>query len=847
MGGLAISCGDNLPEVERVCAPTETDCDGACRRLPSDPANCGACGVACGVGQVCSAGTCESTCAAGTAACDGACLDLANDVDHCGACGTACRTDDGTASCIAGVCGIASCDAGFFANNGACVLCADACAAGQFESVACSTATDRACTTCAAIAGCSSVTCTSSTDAVCNTCEAGQYWSGTACEACTTDACPTGTYEAVACTATADRSCGACTAIAGCTAASCTTAADETCLACDAGLYLSGGACVACTPCGAGEFEATACTATADRTCEACTTDACPIGTYEAVACTATTDRSCAACTAIAGCPAASCTTAADETCLACDAGLYLSGGGCVACTSCGAGEFEATACTATADRTCEACTTDACPTGTYVAAACTATADRSCGACTAIAGCAAESCTTAADETCLACDAGRYLSGGACVACTPCGAGESEQTACTATADRTCAVLDCYTLRVGNPLVGNGVYVIDPDGAGGEPAFAAYCDMTSNGGGWTLLMKVNGALSTFTYQAALWTNTVSYQPDQVALDVVNETKSPGFATMPFTALRVGMFDATDGVTRWLEVPHADDSLFALFTGGFQALALGRDAWKGLLASPSLQYNCNREGFNVVSGGGTNTRIGIIGNQENNCDSPDSRIGIGTEGDFCGQNPSHAAGNEARCQSDAGDRATVAFGYVMVRNCPGGICDCGTLASCDALCVDTATDIENCGACATTCAAQPNALPTCVTGSCQVTCNPGFDECDLNAATGCETYVSRNDANCGACGNACTAGLTCRNSACLAPTALQIVNPNGALVEYLPRNWGGQSDSAEGSCSTDCTVHPTVGEYGVRVRSSTGFASGCDDVNRRGECYVTLPARVVVN
>jgi len=75
-------------------------------------------------------------------------------------------------------------------------------------------------------------------------------------------------------------------------------------------------------------------------------------------------------------------------------------------------------------------------------------------------------------------------------------------------------------------------------------------------------------------------------------------------------------------------------SLFSLIADGqYRATSLGRDTWKTLIGSQaSLQPKCNMEGFNAGCTDRVHykSRIGIFGNNEDNCKTCSSRIGFGT-------------------------------------------------------------------------------------------------------------------------------------------------------------------------------------------------------------------------
>merc|ERR1711975_94808 len=148
--------------------------------------------------------------------------------------------------------------------------------------------------------------------------------------------------------------------------------------------------------------------------------------------------------------------------------------------------------------------------------------------------------------------------------------------------------------------------------------------------------MIVNGASNTLHYGSAYWTNSATGDlgGGNSKTDLFFEKAKK--ATFTFR---------TGSQTRSISVDMGGKSLQQKFKAGASYTGLSLGTWRGLGGSKKFAYqnNCNRQGFDVTAAHGYKLRFGIIFNEQNNCNSPDTMIGVGMQsaakmsaGGYCG-------------------------------------------------------------------------------------------------------------------------------------------------------------------------------------------------------------------
>jgi hypothetical protein len=495
----------------------------------------------------------------------GSCACAAGTWDHDRIPSTPCQSCAAGAYCAGGNATPQACAAGTWDDDKSaatpCKVCGigEYCAGGAADAVPCAPGTEDA---------------DRNPATVCTSCKAGEYCAGGNAAAM---ACAAGTWDhdgnpATVCIARSDCAAGQYVTSVG------SATADRSCEACTAGTFSSATNALTCavwTVCDAGQFVAVAGTDTVDRGCVPCaegtfstgTNSAncaawavCSVGTYVTISGTPSTDRACAPCAAgtyssglnQSTCqPQGSCaagtvqtvpgSTTAPPVCSACNIGEYCAGGTapraacsaglwdhdadpateCVSKTTCVTGQFVQSEGTATINRTCTACTYGtfsvtanattcsawiACGPGQYVVASGGPTSDRTCADC-------ADG-TFSTDWNAATCNAWTTCIAGTYVSTTPSTARDRGCTSCpqdqyTALSNQSACISvqrDCQDILDTESSTPNGVYPVKPPQSG--VSFQVYCDMTH--GGWTQVFDQDVAVGNGYLSSTTWLDGVT-------------------------------------------------------------------------------------------------------------------------------------------------------------------------------------------------------------------------------------------------------------------------------------------------------------------------------------------------
>lgn len=235
-------------------------------------------------------------------------------------------------------------------------------------------------------------------------------------------------------------------------------------------------------------------------------------GTMRTTTDCAASGRLCTGTGAGAGCTARACTPGA----LRCDG----FGTAVLECDARGAGETT-TACPSGQNCRDGACLALLCAPGSAAASCASATSRSVCASdglsytaspCAAGQSCTAGVCAVRCGDGIVgvgeSCDDGNTVSGDGC------------SSACAGERPRSCR--ERLMAVPGSP---SGVYTIDPDGTGPNPSLRVYCDMTSDGGGWTMIVAQFEAFPETNWNRG---TTATYSPDGLELCADGACALPG-------------------------------------------------------------------------------------------------------------------------------------------------------------------------------------------------------------------------------------------------------------------------------------------------------------------------------
>ncbi len=151
------------------------------------------------------------------------------------------------------------------------------------------------------------------------------------------------------------------------------------------------------------------------------------------------------------------------------------------------------------------------------------------------------------------------------------------------------------------------------------------------------------------------------------------------------------------------------------------------------------------------------------------------------------------------------------------------------------------TDPNNCGNCNTVCPAGPDSVAGCSMGFCYVSCTNGKLNCNNNSMDGCEVDPTVNLANCGSCGNVCNDGLACTTDVCAGGGCTASINPGfcvigGTCYANGSPNPMNPCQVCNSALNNSIWSNATAGTVCVAASCSGGVLTLADVCNGAGTC-----------
>jgi hypothetical protein len=784
-----------------TCSGTYANCDGnaanGCEiNTNIDTANCGGCNTVCGGEHAkasCSAGKCAIACDTGWGDCDsdaanGCETDLNANLQHCGTCSTVCSAAHATSSCFGGACQIGGCDAGWGNCNG---TATDGCEK-QLNVLTDCGGCGKTCSFVNAAASCGTGTC------VIASCNAGFG----DCDGLATNGCEVNTN-------TSDNHCGSCATVCS------STNGTPSCVA---------GACSITCSIGFGDCDSNVATG-----CETSLNTTSSCGTCGKACTNPNGSTSCVSgvCTPQCSAGAADCDT---NPANGCEINTQTSPGNCGACgvacanpngtTSCVAGTCTPVCgsgfgnCDGLANNGCETPlnTTSYCGncvtscinihgTTTCAGGTCTPVCSSDFGNCDGNPANGCETDTTANVNHCGTCGNGCNCPNGsancnagvcACTTCNP-GTGNCDGNSANGCETLLTSLTDC--------------------GACGVPCSRANATPTCATGSCEIVSCNTGygdcdALDPNGCETNTQTNLSHCGSCATACSSVNGVAACSLGACSITC-NTGFGNCDTQVANGCEA-----SLATVQNCGTCGNACTNTHGTTVCTSGVCVPTC-AAGYSDCDG-----------NPANGCET-----NVTTSVGNCG-----ACGTA--CTNAHGTTSCVAGVCTPVCASGYGDCDGNPNNGCGA---NLVTSASNCGTCGKACT-NANGTTSCVAGVCTPVCTTGYGDCDANSSNGCETNTQTSLGNCGACGAVCgatNATPSCALGSCSITCDSGYGNCNGNLVDGCEASLNAVATC--GSCSVSCTnAHGTTScASGTCVPGCSAGWGNCDNLGPNG-CETAL-------